>query len=154
MPEYTTVRPVRPLRLVEELQAGLVGLDPFHTVQVASNPDSSTTIYYPNIVTEAAVAAIVATHDATLLSQAEQRTAADVDALAAFRLGWLLGQARLQGSGVGSIQTQMDTIQALTNAQVLTGANVKILSEAVEDIAREVFKLKRTVAIQADVSDR
>lgn len=100
-----------------------------------------------------AAQSVVDTHDYQQ-GAAYQHEIADRDALTAFQVNWLLGQARLQGAAAGSIQSQMDAIQALTNAQALTGANIKTLSEAVEDLSRQLYAAKRTIAGLVQVPDR
>lgn len=145
--DKTYSQPVRQLKLHDELIAA--GITP-SLVQVPREPGPIyTAVHIIAPQSEAAVDAVVAAHDPNTPSVIEQRDTADADALTAFRLGWLLGQARL-----GQIQNQCDTIEALTNAQALTGANVKTLAEAVEDLARQLQTLKRTVAIQAAVEER
>jgi hypothetical protein len=155
MPEYQTTQPVHPPLLVEELQAGLVGLDLYHTVQVAPTPDGGAIVYYPETVTESAVAAIVNAHDATLPSAAEELAAADQTTVDAFHAGWQLGQARLGNVGANAIQVQMDAIEAAQIGTVAAAAgHIKTLAEAVEDLARQLRVLKRTVAIRTDAPER
>lgn len=104
---------------------------------------------------EGAVDAVVNAHDATIPGASEQRQGADADALAAFRLGWVLGQARLGRVAANGIQRQMDTIEAANiNSVSVAQTHIKTLAEAVEDIAGQLQTLKRTVAIQAQVPDR
>lgn len=81
--------------------------------------------------------------------------AADTNALTAFRLGWVLGQARLGRVAANGIQRQCDTIEAANISTVAIAAtHIKTLAEAVEELAGQLQTLKRAVAIQAQVEDR
>lgn len=101
-----------------------------------------------------AAQAVVDAHDYTQ-GTAERLRSGDAAALDAFRLGWLLGQARLGRVAANGIQRQMDTIEAANISTVAIAAtHIKTLAEAVEDIAGQLQTLKRTVAIQAEVPDR
>lgn len=101
--------------------------------------------------------------------------ASDAAARDAFQLGWLLGQARLVGNGPLSIKTQMATVAtemdevaavaspgtlnlsaltAVLNQVKKVAADVKVQSKAIDDMAEQLARTKRTVAIQAGVPDR
>lgn len=99
----------------------------------------------------------------------------DAAARDAFMLGWVLGQARLVGNGPLSIKTQMtdiathmDEVGAVASPSTLNlsaltavlnqvkkvAADVKVQSKAIDDMAEQLAKTKRAVAIQAGVPDR
>lgn len=94
---------------------------------------------------------------------------ADSTALDAFRAGWMLGQARLGSVAANSIQRQMNTVESdmdgvaaatignLSGAATLIkqeAADLKIVAEAVKDMANQLQAVKRVVAIQGNVTDR
>lgn len=125
------------------------------TATFRSDAPGAVTVQVPNGIAPATVDSLMANHDAVTSTARQQQAAADDQALDAFRLGWILGQARLGNVAANSIQKQMDAIDLVNiNSVGVAQTQIKIMTKAIKDLADQLQKMKRAVAIQANVPDR
>jgi hypothetical protein len=137
--------PVRPGKLLEELIAAIPAcapvpgpLGPVAVTTVETPPGSGPQatecwVTVPDTVAPAAVAAVVAAHNAATPSAGEQQSAADTVTLADLRT-----QYQTMKAGLGTIRTHMATIQASANPTTANLASLQRVVDAVKQVSTDI----------------